>query len=138
VGKQEVSMSRSIAFAGTLLLLFKPGFAQTQTDRGKYLAMGVAMCVQCHSPRNDRGELIEDQLFLGAPIPVEAPGRDWAIRAPRIARLPGWTDADFVRLLQTGKRPNGSSPRRPMPPFRMNREDASAIASFLKALKTTR
>ena len=102
--------------------------------RCEYLVKRVAMCVQCHSPRNTQGALLEDKLFLGAPIPVQAESRDWAIRAPRIVRLPGWTDAEFIRFLQTGKRPDGSLPQRPMPPFRMNQADAGAIAAFLKSV----
>jgi mono/diheme cytochrome c family protein len=105
--------------------------------RGEYLVKRVAMCVQCHSPRDSQGALLEDKLFLGAPIPVQVESRDWAIRAPRIARLPGWSDADFIRFLQTGKRPDGSFPQRPMPPFRMNQADAAAIAAFLMSVKTS-
>jgi hypothetical protein len=108
-------------------LLLSRDLATTQVQRGEYLATRVAMCVQCHSPRDPQGHLIEEQLFLGAPIPVTADTKDWAIRAPRIARLPGWTSQDFIRLLETGRRPDGASPRRPMPPFRMSREDAAAI-----------
>src|SRR5262250_32718 len=30
-------------------------------ERGRYLANDVAMCVQCHSPRDENGALIEGQ-----------------------------------------------------------------------------
>lgn len=126
-------MLRVTRFAVALLLsqVAFPG----QNNRGEYLAKHVAMCVQCHSPRDDQGKLIEQRLFMGAPIPIQGPyPTGWAFRAPRISGLPGWTDEDFIRLLETGKKPDGTSPKRPMPPFRMNREDAAAIGSFLKSL----
>lgn len=132
-------MLRAIGFAIALSVTIQPTWGQAaKKSPGEYLTTQVAMCVQCHTPRNHEDELIEDELFLGAPIPLEQIPEGWALRAPRIARLPGgWTEADLIRLLQTGKRPDGSSPNPPMPPFRMNREDASAVAAFLKSLDTT-
>lgn len=97
------------------------------------------MCVQCHSPRGPDGRLIEGELFLGAPLPLEVLPDGWAARAPRIARLPaGWSSDDLVDFLQTGKRPDGTSPQRPMPPFRMNQPDAATIAAYLESLATTK
>lgn len=109
-----------------------------QIARGKYLVMHVAMCVQCHTPRNKQGELDQSQLLKGAPIPLESPfsSPTWAFEAPKIAGLPGgWTEEDLVRLLQTGRGPRGMPPRLPMPPFRMTQEDASAVAAYLKSLQ---
>ena len=75
---------------------------------------------------------------LGAPIPVKSPygDDDWARAAPKIAGLPGgYRQEDVVRLLMTGKTKAGHPPSRPMPPFRMNREDASAVAAYLASLE---
>jgi mono/diheme cytochrome c family protein len=108
-----------------------------QIERGKYLAEKVAMCVQCHTPRDAKGELERQSLFKGAPIPVASPfpNQQWALSAPRIAGLPGWAEEDFLALLVTGSRPTGETPRPPMPPFRMTLEDAEAIAAYLKSLR---
>jgi mono/diheme cytochrome c family protein len=109
-----------------------------QLARGKYLVMHVAMCVQCHTPRNEQGELEESRLLQGAPIPLESPfsSQTWALEAPNIAGLPGgWTEEDLVQLLQTGRGPRGTMPRPPMPPFRMTQEDAAAVAVYLKSLQ---
>jgi mono/diheme cytochrome c family protein len=105
-------------------------------ERGIYLTHRVAMCIQCHTPRDERGELELSRLFQGAPIPVEAPPftAEWAPRAPALAGLHGWTDEAIVTLLMTGVRPNGTSPRPPMPPFRLSAEDAGAIAAYLRSL----
>lgn len=103
---------------------------------GEYLVHHVAMCVQCHSPRDQDGRLIERRLLQGAPMPLKTPwrNRDWAFECPDIAGLPGWSVEDAVELLMTGKAPRGYTPRAPMPPFRMSREDASAVVAYLKTL----
>lgn len=113
---------------------------EAQIARGRYLASDVAMCVQCHSPRSGRGELEPTQLFRGAPIPVASPfaERPWAVQAPVIAGLPGWKSEDAIALLVTGQRPTGQTPRPPMPPYRMTREDATAIVAYLKSLAAAR
>jgi mono/diheme cytochrome c family protein len=103
--------------------------------RGEYLVNSVALCVQCHSPRDQRGNLIARELLTGGAVPVRAPSWDseWAYRAPALAGLPGFTDEQIVMLLTEGHAGDRPAPRRPMPPFRMNRADAEAIASYLRS-----
>jgi mono/diheme cytochrome c family protein len=107
-----------------------------QLQRGQYLVEHVAMCVQCHTPRNAQGELDRTRLLQGAPVPVPAPFSmsQWAFEAPKIAGLPGWMAEDAMRLLQTGRSARGYVPRPPMPPFRMTQEDAAAVVAYLKSL----
>src|SRR5262245_23502282 len=52
-----------------------PGATRIGGDvaRGDYLVNSVAMCVQCHSPRDQRGNLIADKKLTGASIPVRGP-----------------------------------------------------------------
>ena len=109
---------------------------QAQIEQGRYLVENVAMCVQCHTPRTQDGELIRSELLKGAPIPVRSPfpNRQWAIQAPNIAGMGAWSEAEVIRFLETGLRPNGTRPLPPMPPFRMNEKDARAIAAFLRSL----
>jgi mono/diheme cytochrome c family protein len=110
---------------------------QSSIDRGMYIVHHVAMCVYCHTPKNADGRLDEQQLLHGAPIPVESPFPrvKWAFQAPKIAGLPGgWTDEDTARFLQTGVTPTGRIPQPPMPPFRMNEEDARAVSAYLNSL----
>jgi len=105
--------------------------------RGEYLVLHVAMCVQCHTPRDSRGELDRRRLLQGAPIPVKSPwaGQEWAFQAPSLRGLPGgWSEEQLVSFLQTGKDVRGMSPKPPMPPFRMTREDAVAVAAYLRSL----
>jgi mono/diheme cytochrome c family protein len=91
------------------------------------------MCVQCHSPRDESGNLIRAQLLKGAPVPVSRPRwiQDWAIIAPRIAGLPGYTEQDALRLYMKGIARTGKPPMPPMPPFRLTEQDARDIYAFL-------
>jgi hypothetical protein len=111
------------------------GDITTLVARGEYLANRVAMCVQCHSPRDDRHEILESQKFRGGAIPVRSPysNREWAVLAPNIGGLPGFTDEQIVALLTEGQATGRQPPRPPMPPFRMIREDAQAIVAYLRS-----
>lgn len=109
-----------------------------QVARGEYLVHHVAMCVQCHTPRDDEGRLIMDELLAGRPVPFESPvaGVEFATEAPKIAGLPaGWSREEMIHFLQTGETPAGHPPMPPMPPFRMNTEDATAVAAYLESLR---
>ena len=110
---------------------------EKNTERGRYLAENVAMCIQCHTPREATGELIPSQAFRGAPIPVRKPGQlsSWAEFAPRIAGLPQYTTEQMVGLLTTGIGREGKELRSPMPTFKMTRADAEAVASYLKSVE---
>lgn len=109
---------------------------QKQVAHGSYLIGQVAMCVQCHTPRDAKGELDRTRLFKGAPIPLRSPfpTQSWAFVAPAIAGLPGWSNEDAGVLLTTGRRPLGYTPKPPMPPFRLSREDAEAVIAFLRSV----
>ncbi|MEW6269584.1 MAG: hypothetical protein AB1689_09845 [Thermodesulfobacteriota bacterium] len=106
------------------------------TERGRYIANDVAMCVQCHTPRDPNGDLDDTRLFQGAPMPVESPfGRQpWATYAPAIAGTGHLTDEDLRALLTTGRRTTGQAPLAPMPPFRMEEPDALAVIAYLRSL----
>src|SRR5215467_4991227 len=107
-----------------------------QVARGEYLTTSVAMCVQCHSGRDEEGNIIDSQKFHGGAIPLTSPYpyTSWAAQAPNLAGLPGFTDEQVISLLTTGNMGDGRpGPRRPMPPFRMNKADAEAIVAFLRS-----
>ncbi|MGE3276855.1 MAG: cytochrome c [Vicinamibacterales bacterium] len=104
---------------------------------GQYLVEHVAMCIECHSGRDPQGNIIPDERFMGNFLPVQKPwpNTDWALRAPRIHGLPGYTEEQGVRLLTKGAIDrNGVQLRLPMPRFRMTREDALAVVHYLKSL----
>ena len=128
-----VAAAMALAAAGLSLA----GAPPAQTDRGSYLVNDVAMCVQCHTPRDADGRLDRARFLKGAPVPVRSPfpNQTWAFAAPAIAGLPGWTTEDALSLLTAGRRLNGTTPKPPMPPFRLTREDADAVIAFLHSLR---
>ena len=112
--------------------------AANLASRGKYIVENVAMCVQCHTPRDKNGKLLQDRYLDGAPVPVKAPEYfdvNWALKAPAIAGLPGYTKEEGVRLLTQGITRDGKTPNPPMPPFRFSAEDAEAVVDYLKSLQ---
>lgn len=102
-------------------------------ERGKYIVESVAMCVQCHSPRNRAGMPDSNRMLVGAPILQPVPG--WATYAPRLAGTPPGTDDELIRLWTTGISRTGKPPRQPMPSFRLTSQDAAAVLAYLKSLK---
>ena len=108
-----------------------------QVAHGKYLVERAVPCADCHTARNKQGELMLQKPLQGAPIlfkpTVPIPG--WVDTAPNIAGLPGWTDEQAIKFLMTGIAYNDLPASPPMPPFRFNREDATAIVAYLRTLK---
>ena len=104
--------------------------------RGKYLVEGVAVCGQCHTPRDASGNLDRTRWLQGGSVPYlpAKPGSDWPINAPRIGGTPPASDADMIKLLTTGIWTNGNPLRLPMPQFRMDRSDAEAVVAYLKSV----
>ncbi|HTS02907.1 MAG TPA: hypothetical protein VMN04_10320 [Thermoanaerobaculia bacterium] len=113
-----------------------PASAGASVERGRYLTHEVAMCVQCHSPRDEAGRIIESEEFRGAPMPLRSPyaRAEFALRAPDLRSLADHDPEAIVRLLETGIGRDGNRPQLPMPPFRMNHEDAESIAIYLRSL----
>lgn len=103
--------------------------------RGEYLVTAVAGCNDCHTPMTPQGpdmaHSLQGATLMFAPT-IEIP---WAPVAPPIAGGPaGYTDEQFAALLQTGARPDGSTPLPPMPQLRLNEEDARAVVAYIKTL----
>jgi len=125
-----------LAAAALLAACSQPQTATLTGDalitRGDYLVNSVVLCGDCHTPRLENMVPDESRKLQGADI-----GRPptMATFAPPIAGLPAnYTDEQFVSFLQTGVRPDGSHPRPPMPPYRLNEEDARAVAAYIATL----
>ena len=106
-------------------------------ERGRYLVNRVGMCIDCHSPRDASGNFVESRQLTGSPLGfVPTVPMPWSPAAPRIAGLPvGFTRAETVHFLMTGDRPHGRpGVLPPMPPYRLDRPDAEAIAAYLESL----
>lgn len=110
---------------------------QGNIQHGRYLAEHVAMCIECHSTRDARGEIVEGQEYLGGAIPFAPPWpNDWAMRAPRNRGLLGYDDKAALRLLTQGAIGRDGTPlRRPMPRFFMTPQDAADVIAYLRSLR---
>jgi mono/diheme cytochrome c family protein len=105
--------------------------------RGKYLVEGVAMCGECHTPRDGSGNLDRSRWLQGAPVPwapADGAMSSWPLIAPRIGGNPPANDADMIKLLTTGMWTTGKPLRFPMMPFRMSEADAKAVVAYLKSV----
>jgi mono/diheme cytochrome c family protein len=93
-------------------------------DYGRYISVG---CVGCHGPN-----------FSGGKIEIGPP--DWPPAAnltPHAdSRLPKWSEGDFITVIRTGKRPDGSETNSVMPRAFGNMDDTElkALWMYLKSL----
>ena len=112
------------------------GDNQSLVARGKYIVENVAVCSQCHTPRDEQGRLDRSKWLRGGSLWLQPaqPTENWPLQAPRIAGTPPGTDAQMVMLLTTGIWIDGKQLRPPMPQFRMSVEDAQAVVAYLKTL----
>jgi mono/diheme cytochrome c family protein len=128
-----------ILFAITTVTGAPPTAPDAKIERGKYLVERVGMCGDCHTPHNEKGEPIREKWLQGSslsfkpvvPIPV------WADKTPNIAGLPGWEEKEAIKFLMTGIAYNELPGRPPMPQYRFNHEDASAIVAYLRSLASS-
>lgn len=100
-----------------------PAVAAT-AEYGKYLAQG---CIGCHG-----------ENFAGQHVPGTPPDfPDSANLTPHPNGLANWTEADFVRALREGKRPDGRA-LNPFMPWQalgqMNDQELVAIWAYLRTL----
>jgi mono/diheme cytochrome c family protein len=115
-----------------------PAAPQSSIDRGRYLVEDVAMCEECHTPRDAGGNLDESRRLQGAQIwivPVHA-NPNWANNAPALAGFGGYSDEQGEDVLEKGVGPNGEAIRQPMHIYHMNHADAQAIIAYLRSLSS--
>jgi hypothetical protein len=107
--------------------------------QGDYLVNRATLCSDCHTPRDDRGNLDRKRQLRGTTISIrpKKETKDWADESPDISPrgLAGkWSEEQMIGFLTTGIDPDRHQARRPMPPFRLNANDARAITLYLKSL----
>lgn len=123
------------------LLFFKEGQSEAVANgdpvhnRGGYLVGTVGHCAECHSTRNLLGAIKPSTRFAGGPDP-EGTGFIPNITPSRIG---DWSEADIVRLLETGRTPNHGRVGSSMADVVTNtvqlpRSDREAIARYIKSL----
>jgi hypothetical protein len=116
-----------------------PAAPQGLVDRGRYLVEDVAMCEECHTPRDASGDLDESRRLQGAQIwivPVH-PNPNWGMNAPALAGFGGYSDDQGEDVLEKGIGPNGEIIRQPMHIYHMNHADAQAVIAYLRSLPSS-
>lgn len=109
-----------------------------QIERGNYLLQGIAACGHCHLARGPRGEPLAARGLSGGMKFDEKSFTAYAsnITPDRDTGIGAWSDADIIKVLREGVRPDGSVVGPPMPieHYRsMSSEDMSAIIAALRA-----
>lgn len=127
-------MRFAVAMIAAVALPARAGAGEALVERGRYLVEDVAHCTECHTPRDEEGNLDRERWLEGG-RPVHATP-SWASEAPALAGLPGgYTEERLVAFLTTGRKPNGGKPRPPMKSYRLETGDARAIAAYLASLE---
>jgi mono/diheme cytochrome c family protein len=130
----------AIVVVGCEQFIPSPGYTQPQVERGRYLAMNVSVCVECHTPPLPDGKPNEAMLFAGGREFI--PGMLWTpnLTPDKETGLSSWTDEQIVQAIQKGvghfdDDPEGE-PLFPVMPYyvyaNMTTDDAMAIVAFLR------
>lgn len=105
---------------------------------GAYLA-NIGHCMECHTPRDDKGMLQRQSLGAGGQVFNGPWGRSVSRNlTPHASGLKDWSDAEIARAVREGVRRDG---QRLMPPMafeyyrRIDDADMSALIAYLRSLK---
>lgn len=115
--------------------------APAATDKpqyGEYLA-NIGHCMECHTPRDDKGMLRRAKLGAGGQI-FKGPWGDSVARnlTPHQTGLKAWTDGEIAKAIREGVGKDGQHYKPPMAfAFYKNINDAdmSALIAYLRSLK---
>ena len=108
-------------------------------ERGRNLASGVGACGNCHTPRDATGKSLTDQLFAGGnpfPEPVFT-AYSSNITPDSETGIGKWTNAQIVRAIREGIRPNGTviGPPMPIANYRgLSDDDVNEIVAYLRSI----
>ena len=108
----------TVMIALVLTAYVASGSNHSQVDKGRYIATRAAMCADCHTSRRDPGPRLTK----------EAP--DLTSAGP----LKEWSDEQITAFLMTGVTPSGGGVRPPMPRYRLDEGDATAVMTYLRSL----
>ncbi|MGE0715536.1 MAG: cytochrome c [Alphaproteobacteria bacterium] len=109
--------------------------------RGKYLA-AIMDCTGCHTPGTFSGKPDMARLLGGESVGFEIPGLGIFyprnLTPDRETGIGAWSEADIIKAIRTGVRPDGRE-LSPIMPWRsyaaLTDADARALVAYLKNLK---
>lgn len=113
--------------------------AESAVERGRYIVEVIAACGNCHTPQGPDGP--DETRHLAGGTPIEEPGM---VAIPRNITpdmetgIGSWTDAQIIKAIREGVRPDGRVLGPPMP-FGLYRnisdQDVAAIVAYLRTVK---
>ena len=133
---------RSIGWLFGLALVAHLGpAAAADLERGKYLAT-IMDCGGCHTPGYLMGKPDMSRLFAGSEIGFFIPEQGYFyppnLTSDEETGLGKWTEADIIKAVTKGERPDGRI-LAPIMPYHnyaaLTEADAQALAAFIKSLK---
>jgi mono/diheme cytochrome c family protein len=121
-----------------------PVSAQDGIKRGEYLAT-IMDCTGCHTPGTFLGKPDTERYLGGSEVGFQIPGLGifWPpnLTSDPDTGLGQWSEADIVKAVRTGIRPDGRQ-LAPVMPYhnygKLTDPDALALAGYLKSLKPVR
>lgn len=112
--------------------------------RGEYLA-SIMDCAGCHTPGKFLGKPDFSRAFGGSEVGFRIPGLGIFyppnLTPDRETGLGNWSEADIVKAVRTGARPDGRvlAPAMPYENYgKLTDADALALAAYFKSLKPVR
>jgi mono/diheme cytochrome c family protein len=134
---------RMIAMGAALCVGAGLAQAETPVERGRYLVESIAGCGNCHTPKGKRGQPVLAKKLAGGFTFKEKPFDAVAanITPDKETGIGSWTNAQIIRAIREGIRPDGSLIGPPMP-FELYRKisdtDVRAIVAYLRTVKPVR
>lgn len=128
-----MKLLKSPAAAGLFILVFAFGAAAQDAKRGEYLSK-AAGCLGCHTEERKDAAAYAGGRALKTPFgtfygPNITPHKE--------AGIGSWTEADFMRAMREGRRPDGANlfPAFPYPSFtKMSDGDLKDLWAYLRSL----
>lgn len=105
-------------------------------ERGEYLVRGPAGCGNCHTPLGPDGPIVGQEL-AGRVVEDNPAFLAVGYNLTPASRIAGWSDAELVRAIREGVRPDGTIIGPPMPIGlyrRLSDDDAMSMVMFLRTL----
>jgi mono/diheme cytochrome c family protein len=113
--------------------------AEASIERGEYLVQGPMGCGNCHTPIGPQG-FVMDQDLTGRMVEDSPAFRAVAPNITPAGRIAGWSDAELVKAIREGLRPDGSliGPPMPMGQYRgLSDDDVASVVMYLRSIPAT-
>lgn len=134
------AMTLGAALTASVCVTSPASADDAQIARGRYLVT-IAGCSDCHTPGALLGSPDMKRYLGGSDVGFAIPGAGVFVgqnlTPDQETGLGGWTDAQIIAAMRTGKTPDGRelSPVMPYPALsHLADADAQAIVAFLKSL----